>query len=99
MSKWRGLHSPNLHDDPDGDEREAWCCECDRTCYSDRYCYCCLATEAERQRRRIEKAIGLHRRVIDFDVSGEEVEHCEECGHISGEPPDDECPTVRALSE
>lgn len=56
----------------------------------------CLERTLERD-RRIEKALRLHRMVVDFDASGEEIEHCYECGHIAGEPPEDVCNTERLL--
>lgn len=62
MSEWRGLANPDWHDDPDGNEYEAWCCGCSRMCYSDRACYCCLTSEVE----RLERAEAAIARVLEL---------------------------------
>lgn len=56
-----------------------------------------LRKEKQELEDRVQKVIELHKTVIDFDVSGEEVEHCDECGYIGTNELDDYCPTVRIL--
>lgn len=61
-----------------------------------------VASDAERIVAVLEghrdRAIALHRMVVVDNVPLHgEIECCEECGHVAGEPPDDECKTVQIL--
>ena len=95
MSEWLGLHRNNLHTAKPGTTLCWECGEC-----SEKYpCRCCLAFEVNALRARVQAVRELHRLTVDVvDGPGgpEDVEHCEECGHIYS---DDAwvCPTIRIL--
>jgi len=102
---WKPLANQDKHEPP-------WCDHCNDYCSpSDGSCRCCLEVDLadhksanEKLGERVfvaENAIAnvrdLHRVVIDFAASGEEVEHCEECGYVGVDGED--CPTLKALGE